>query len=104
MPQPPGLTMAALGWPGLPPPGQVASGYAKNASMALGSEQATGTLTRGEVVQDHRHSDRPFLHGCAVNDTFVASAATALDANNKVQEFLQFGSAAYLNLGEPSPR
>jgi hypothetical protein len=89
---------AGVAW--VAPTWDVSSGYARNASMALGSELATGSLTVGKWYIITASQTDHFYTGSAVNDTFVATAATALDANNKVKELLLYGSGAYLSLGE----
>lgn len=50
-----------------------------------GEELATGTLTIGTWYKITATEADHFYVGCAINETFRAAAATALDANNKVK-------------------
>jgi hypothetical protein len=90
---------AGLAW--IAPTWNIGSAYANNADMALGSELATGALEVGKWYKVTATETDHFYTGSAVNDTFVAEAATALDASNKVRELLLYGSGAYLDLGTP---
>ena len=51
----------------------------------LGSEQASGNLVVGTWYSITATQVNYFYTGCAVSDVFVATATTALDANNKVK-------------------
>lgn len=52
-------------------------------------ELATGTLAIGTWYQITATQTNYFYTGCAVNDTWRATAATALSANNKVREIYE---------------
>ena len=77
----------------------VSSSYARNSALALGSELNSGTLEIGKWYVITADTGGHFFTGSAALDTFVATAATSLDANNKVKELLLYGGSAFLNLG-----
>jgi SPP1 family predicted phage head-tail adaptor len=51
----------------------------------VGDELATGTLTIGTLYQITATETNHFYTDCAVGDVWTATAATALDADNKVK-------------------
>jgi len=57
--------------------------------QAPGSEQSSGTLTKGKVYLITATETDHFYVGCQIDDEFVAESATSLDANNKVKELPQ---------------
>lgn len=74
---------------------RVYQGYAKPAIVsvaaaaitpALGAELASGTLTIGQWYSITATQVDYFYTGSAIGDTFLATAATTLDANNKVKQ------------------
>jgi len=52
----------------------------------LGAEQASGALTIGKWYSITASQTNYFYTGSAIDDKFLATAATALNANNKVKE------------------
>ena len=61
----------------------------------LGAEENSGTLVVGTWYQITASELNHFYAGSAVDDTFWATATTALDANNKVKALSTLTSAAY---------
>ncbi|KKU90974.1 MAG: hypothetical protein UY21_C0014G0005 [Microgenomates group bacterium GW2011_GWA1_48_10] len=70
-------------------------------SPTLGAELSSGTLTVGSWYEITASQTNYFYTGSAVGDTFVASAATALDANNKVK--LITLSSMFATITGPNP-
>ncbi len=61
------------------------SGTPTAPTPAYGAELATGTLTVGTWYVIKATEANHFFTSCAIDNTFRAAAATALDANNKVK-------------------
>jgi len=69
---------------------------------SLGAEEAGGNLTVDNWYQITATQVNHFFAGCAIWDCFRASAATALDANNKVQQITLVDMFATFETGTPS--
>jgi len=74
---------------------------AKN-TPALGAEEAAGNLTVDNWYQITATQVNHFFAGCAIGDCFRAAGATALDANNKVQQITLVDMFSTFATGTPS--
>jgi len=80
---------------------EVDTNQAKN-TPALGIELAAGNLTVDDWYQITATQVNHFFVGCAIGDCFRAAGATALDANNKVQQITLVDMFATFATGTPS--
>ena len=79
----------------------ISGGLAVN-TPALGIELAAGNLTVDDWYQITATQVNHFFAGCAIGDCFRAAGATALDANNKVQQITLVDMFTTFATGTPS--